>query len=591
MTDSMLIWSALCASKDQLETYLKDAPLHEKTNLNRLFNLIEQAQNSLLKALSNYSELISSINQWYEQLDLEHVNNTHALTLLQSINDVLRALETDCKNIIWPLSLNIPSNLYNDIEQLLKKANAKENLLLEAVQCDKKNTLAPSPPSTLDKLNHLLNDGIQTLMTKRSALAENKDAHILLIEQFKQLTHCFSKSSSEPMLLFWQQYSEPERFDSLMTLLLVPLEEKNAWLYSHSYYRMDKIKNISLINAVKQGVSSLYALSAHSILGAKLTSESLNQRIEQSIEQFYQKIIETHQQNEDKDSWLTQIEDTITGAKIDPLLHELMMLQRIINTPLSNHDFSFEHQSEQIQTLSKKADVTSQAHAMNIKALRTNLINLHTSIKDAQKTLKTRNQAYQMFLSHVESIEKISKRQAFPLTNLDSTELVAIAKQISDELKQNFFDRLPPSIACKVSKNDVLAFQECEKFLIDRYQETKEILVLFNHKGDGERQQALKQLGKFIKGKHSVWEYLLRFFSSAYRHCMANVEAILRNTDENSLDKVDNITKQFQSTANETSYFIRQRVTLFAGSHCYGMFMPEDGAEKTPDLDIHSLAF
>ena len=232
MAHEMLIWSALAKARDKLSIYIKTAPAEELECLNALSAHISEVEKSILYALNNYEAFIKQIEIWYQQLSLEKVEPKHALALLHDTNNVLQALETDCKQLIWPLSTQIPKNLYKDIEELLALSLIKEAALQQKHDHEQQQKLIA--PTTKDLLDHLLNEGIETLINKKNMLAENKQNHLDLIAQFKYLEQCLQQPQENIMSCFWQQYGSLGAFQSLLNLLLPAEEEKKKRLQTHA---------------------------------------------------------------------------------------------------------------------------------------------------------------------------------------------------------------------------------------------------------------------------------------------------------------------------------------------------------------------
>ena len=365
MGNNMLIWEALAKVKSQLILYIQTAPEAEKESLSTQLKLIAQVENDIFQALNQYQYFIEHIEKWYQQLDLDKVNTELAILLLHDTNKVLRALETDSKQLIWPLSTQVPKTLYSDIEKLLELSSIKE------IALNDKQQHKLLPPNTQDQLNHLLNAGIQTLMTKKNVLAEQKQANLHLVRQLKELAHCLSLPTNEIIQQFWQQYSEPEAFEALMTLLLITTEEeKKAWLLTHAYYRVDLSNDSNTLTFLNKNISSLYLFSTKKFFGKTLTPDLLKQRLQQSIKLFYGQVVEEQQQSLDADNWLKEIEATIEGGQIDPTLHELIMFQQVLNEPLSENLLSVDKQNTQLNTLSLIIEKTDQKKARSIKKIR-----------------------------------------------------------------------------------------------------------------------------------------------------------------------------------------------------------------------------
>lgn len=560
MAHEMLIWTALAKTRDKLSLYIKSAPVEELNCLNALSIHIAEVEKSILYALNNYEVFITQIETWYQQLSLEKVDHKHALALLQDINDVLRALETDCKQLIWPLSTRIPKNLYQDIEKLLTLSLIKQAALLQKQDDEQRQNLIN--PTTKDLLNHLLNQGIDTLMTKKNMLAENKQANQDLIKQFKCLEQCLQQPEANIMPHFWQNYSSLGTFQALLNLLLLAEEEKQNWLQTHAYFRTDLNQSVNMLTFLNK-----------QFFGINITPDLLKQKLKQSIKSFYLQIIEQQQQHSNESKYLEQIEAAIAGSEIDPTLHQLILLQQSINEPLLDDELSTQQTCFQLQTLTSKIHGNTAIEANEVKKLRYQLHQLRTTIDEIQLSLEFRNQAQLDLYQQIETLDQQTQQTEFNLSELDKTKLLELTQKFRLEVKQHFIELLPETIKTQVTLDNDTAYATFVAFLKEKSLAVEQILLKLNQESQTERELALEELNRFIHKKHDIWEWLLRFFSPTYCQCMASVEAILRN-DKCSIEKVDLITEQFYTAKKETGFFVNQRITLFAAHHPQGMFEP-----------------
>lgn len=568
----MLIWESLAKVKHHLSIYLKNAPEKEATYLATLLEIITHAETNILKALDEYKSLILHVNQWYSQNDFEQVDMEQSLTLLHETNQFLRALETTCRGLFWPFSTQVPITLYDDIEALLALSLVKEQALIKQRKQDQQS---PHSITTSDGLYHLLEKGINTLQTKKTALAEQKDANMKIVFQFKQLQNCLSLPNKESMENFWQQYSAPETFESLMTLLLIySEEEKKAWLLTHAFYRTDFNCDTNALGLFHKNVSSLYLYGTKKFFGKTLTPELLSDRLTNSIKLFYQKVVEQEQQTEDETQWLTELETIIDECQLDPTLHELIIFQELMNEQQQNYPLSFSKPNKALNTLTLLAKTTSQQQANMVKKVRRDLCELLTCIKDLQQNLNEYTQAQQLLFQQIQTIRTLADTQKFNQSEMDKTELLELLDKYQSELEQNFIQQLPENLQVEIEQSNGASIEKFQIFLQEKSEKVEEILITFNQAGEAERKLALQALHLFIQQKQGIWEYILRFFSRSYCQCMVNIETALMMNEKSSLEKVDTITEQLEKARSNGGYFVRQRLTLFSTHHPQGIFQP-----------------
>ena len=276
-TDGMLVWHALAFAEGWLKNYLLDAPDCELVNLNQIQQHIQNAQSSTRLALSLYPEIFKCVEIWLKQLDPTDVNLNKSLTLLKSVDYLLKALPFDCKKISWPMSNWIPATLYTEVNRLQTLSKIKFNKLQQAKQQVLQQVITNNN-SSFEQLKLLLDDGLMNLNNKTLAIAENKEPHLFLLAKFTQLQQCLTKNQPHNLNDFWQQYSEPAEFEQLLDILLLDQDEKKSWTRTYQHMRIDKTKSSSIFSTINSSLGAFYNFTSYGVLGVNLTPQIIQNK-------------------------------------------------------------------------------------------------------------------------------------------------------------------------------------------------------------------------------------------------------------------------------------------------------------------------
>lgn len=582
--DGMLIWHAMAFAEEWLKNYIQDAPESEKENLIQGTKLIKLSQTSTRQALNSYPELFQSVENWLKQEDLTDVNVSKALTLTKSIDYVLKALPHDCKKISWPLSNWIPATLYTEVARLQTLCQYKFNQLIQANKQEQVELLGEDNPYHL--LRIILNDGLQNLRNKTSAIAENKEAHLFLLTHFNNLKQHIDSDSSKHLNSFWDAYSETDDFEQLMEILLLEQDEKKSWRRSFEYFKRNHATTPGFLGNMNGVLSSIYNMTNYGLLGASLTPELLNKKLNQAVEILYKQIIDRRLQTEDQTKWLEQLNTAVKNSEAHPLLLQLFDLYERISLPPPSQKITLLDFDGQYQSLTHKVEYTFQERIKDVVALRNEIDNLFKAISQMRTQISIKKEETKQYLACLDDIGRLSTVSDFKLTDIKSSDMARCIEDIKNLLLEDFTHQIPSGYEIE-TQTDLLNFYDaCNQQLNERAIACRRLLRSFNEKGEQLRQDGLQEFKIFLASKQGFWETIFRLFSSHYRTCMANIESILHNYDS-SLDKVNSISNLLDSTANCTSYFVRKRVEQYKNCSRHRLFQHYVKAEEqTYELDI-----